>query len=347
MPSTQPPTWKNGIAVQTAEQILQSSPRNVAAKLVRAASLANLGEAKKARQELKEVLTLQKDSNEARYQLASLDLGEKRWAEAEAGFRMLAQSGDGRGITGLADCKIAQGQPAAAVKLLEQELAQHPDRDAYRLALSEVQLQMGKFQEARAQLEQLVRRNPGFTDAVIRLGTVESKLGDKAAALENFHKAHQMQPSNTTAALGYAMLLEEAGQTEQARTAYEDLLKVDRENPTALNNLAYLKAEQGVDLDQALGYAQRALQRSPTDPNISDTLGLIYIRKKLTSQAVQVLRDLVARVPDNPSFHLHLGMALYDAGEKQLAKKELEKALQHKPSAAEQTKIKELAARIG
>jgi Tfp pilus assembly protein PilF len=40
-------------------------------------------------------------------------------------------------------------------------------------------------------------------------------------------------------------------------------------------------------------------------------------------------------------------MALYDAGQMQLAKKELEKALQHKPSAAEQVKIKELVARIG
>jgi Flp pilus assembly protein TadD len=125
------------------------------------------------------------------------------------------------------------------------------------------------------------------------------------------------------------------------------LLKANPENSTALNNLAYLKAERGVDLDQALGYAQRALQRSPQDPNISDTLGLIYIRKKLTSQAVQVLQDLVARVPDNPSFHLHLAMALYDAGEKQPAKRELERALQHKPSAVEQAKIKELAARIG
>ena len=128
---------------------------------------------------------------------------------------------------------------------------------------------------------------------------------------------------------------------------FRSALKADPENATALNNLAYLKAEQGVDLDQALGYAQHALQRSPQDPNISDTLGLIYIRKKLTTQAVQVLRDLVARVPTNPSFHLHLGMALYDAGEKQLAKEELDKALQHKPSAAELVKIKELAGRIG
>ena len=36
-----------------------------------------------------------------------------------------------------------------------------------------------------------------------------------------------------------------------------------------------------------------------------------------------------------------------DSVAKQLAKKELEKALQHKPSAAEQVKIKDLVARIG
>jgi hypothetical protein len=40
-------------------------------------------------------------------------------------------------------------------------------------------------------------------------------------------------------------------------------------------------------------------------------------------------------------------MALYDAGEKQLAKKELETARRHKPSAGEEVKIRELAARIG
>jgi tetratricopeptide (TPR) repeat protein len=338
---------QNGVAVQLVEEILQTYPPNLQAKLMRAVGLVNLGEGQKARDELLNTLSIYKDSNDARYQLAALDLREKHYGEAEAGFRALVKAGDGRGVTGLADCKVAQREPGAAAQVLEEELAKHPDRDVYRLALSDVRIRMGRLQEARAQLEQVVQRNPGSAEALTRLGTVEGQLGDKQGALENYQKAHQVQPSNVTATLGYAMLLEEAGKPEQARGAYEELLKADPDNATALNNLAYLKAEQGVDLDQALGYAQHALQRSPQDPNISDTLGLIYIRKKLTSQAVQVLKDLVARVPDNPSFHLHLGMALYDAGEKQLAKKELEKALQHKPSAAEQAKIKELVGRIG
>jgi tetratricopeptide (TPR) repeat protein len=338
---------QNGVAVQVADEILQTNPSNLDAKLVRAAGLANLGDAQKAREELRSILSIYKDSKDARYELATLDLREKRYGEAEAGFRILAGAGDGRGFNGLAECKVAQGQAGAGAQILEQELAKHPDRDGYRLALADIQIRAGKPQAARAQLEQALRRNPGSAEILIRLGNVERQLGDKPGALESYQKAHQLQPSNPSAALAYGLLLEEAGQIDPARAAYEDVLKADPDNPTALNNLAYLKAEQGVDLDRALGYAQRALQRSPHDPNISDTLGLIYIRKKLTSQAVQVLQDLVARVPDNPSFHLHLGMALYDAGEKQLAKKELERALQHKPSATEQVKIKELVARIG
>ena len=338
---------QNGVAIQIADQILDANPWNLQAKLTKAGGLANLGETDKAREELRTTLSVYKDSNDARYQMATLDLREKRYAEAEAGFQMLARAGDSRGVVGLADGKLAVGQPGAAAQILEQELEKYPDRDGYRLALSDVQLHMGRLREARAQLEQVVRRNPGSAEALTRLGNIESRLGDKQGALEKFQKAHQLQPANQTATLGYALLLEESGQLEPARTAYEELLKSDPDNATALNNLAYIKAEQGVDLDQALGYAQHALQRAPQNPNISDTLGLIYIRKKLTSQAVQVLQELVARVPDNPSYHLHLGMALYDAGEKQLAKKELEKALQHKPSAADQVKIRELAERIG
>jgi tetratricopeptide (TPR) repeat protein len=341
---------QNGVAVQIADEILETNPSNLQAKLTRGTALANLGEGDKAREELQSIVTSfkdAKDTNDARYQLAALDLREKRYREAEAGFRALTQAGDARGVTGLAESKMAQGQPAAAVRILEEELAKHPEHDGYRLALSEVQIRMGKFHEARAQLEQVLRRKPDWPDALTRLGTVEKQLGDNAGALENFQKAHIRQPLNSSTTLGYAMLLEDGGKADQARGMYVEVLKTDPENPTALNNLAYLNAQQGVDLDQALGYAQHALQRSPQDPNISDTLGLIYIRKKLTIQAVQVLRDLVARVPDNPSFHLHLGMALLDAGERQLAKKELEKAMQHKPSAAEQAKIKELVARIG
>ncbi len=338
---------ENRSAVRIAEAILKANPSNVPAQLARAAGLANMGEAQKAREQLIGVLRDHKGSNDARNQLAWLDLAGKRYAEAEADFLALVQAGDPRGIPGLAKCKEAHGQPAAAVQLLENELVKFPDRDEYRMALVDIEIGARRFQDARAQLEKLATRHPDSSEIHKRLGDVENELGERPAAIEDFRKAHQLNPTDFNAALGLAVLLESAGDTEQARAAYEDALKIDPENAQALNNLAYIKAEQGVDLDRALGLAQRALQRSPNDPNISDTLGLIYIRKKLTGPAVEVLRDLVTRVPENPSFHFHLAMALYDAGDKQLARRELETALKKKPSATEQAKIRELQARIG
>src|SRR5579864_6887014 len=168
---------QNGVAVQIAEEILQTDPWNLQAKLTRATGLANLGETRKAREELLSTLSVYKDSNDARYQMAALNLRDKRYGEAEAEFRTLAQAGDSRGVTGLADSRMAQGQPAAAAQVLEQELVKHPDRDGYRLALSDVQLRMGKLQDARAQLEQVVRHNPDSIEALTRLGTVDSRLG--------------------------------------------------------------------------------------------------------------------------------------------------------------------------
>jgi predicted Zn-dependent protease len=122
---------------------------------------------------------------------------------------------------------------------------------------------------------------------------------------------------------------------------------VKPDNIAALNNLAYLDAEEGVDLDQALAHAQRAQQRMPDDPNVQDTLALVYIRKNLTNDGVRMLRDLVNRNPDNPAFHLHLALALYQKGDRPSAKRELQAAAHHNPDPKQQDKIKELLAKIG
>jgi hypothetical protein len=60
-----------------------------------------------------------------------------------------------------------------------------------------------------------------------------------------------------------------------------------------------------------------------------------------------MLRDLVTRTPDNPTFRLHLALALYQKGDRPQARKELEIALRNKPSDRDQGKIKQLLAKVG
>jgi hypothetical protein len=55
----------------------------------------------------------------------------------------------------------------------------------------------------------------------------------------------------------------------------------------------------------------------------------------------------VDQKPDSATFHLHLALALYQKGDRPMAKKELQTALRYKPSEKEQSKIKELLAKVG
>ena len=90
-----------------------------------------------------------------------------------------------------------------------------------------------------------------------------------------------------------------------------------------LNNLAYLMTETGGNLDEALTLAQRAKQQLPNFTEVSDTIGWIYIKKNLSDSAIEIFRDLTAKVKDNPTFHYHYGMALAQKGDKGNALKEL------------------------
>ena len=58
---------------------------------------------------------------------------------------------------------------------------------------------------------------------------------------------------------------------------------------------------------------------------MADTLGWIYLKKNLSDNAIEIFQDLVAKAPNQSTFHYHLGMALYQKGDKPKAIKELNK----------------------
>jgi len=118
------------------------------------------------------------------------------------------------------------------------------------------------------------------------------------------------------------------------------------DNPLALNNLAMITAEGGGNLDQAQTYAERAKKGAPNEPNVSDTLGYVYLRKNLNAQAAEIFRQNVQQYPQNPAFRFHLAMALLKTGDKQGAREQASKALQAAPPNM-QSAIKTFIGQIG
>jgi len=56
---------------------------------------------------------------------------------------------------------------------------------------------------------------------------------------------------------------------------------------------------------------------------------------------------LLSQRPDSAPFHLHLALALYQKGDRAWARRELEIALRHQPTAHEHSRIVELLAKVG
>ncbi len=338
---------ENPQAVHTAEEILTTDPANLTAGLIRATGLMNTREYQKAREQLTAVLKIYPRSNDARFQLGELDYLERRYKDAESDFQVLMQANDARGLPGLMEVQVAQGQWNKAIQLAEEQVRQSPDRIDYRLELAITYFRSGRYADATTQFQKLIDKKPNSAELYVRIGEAKKSAGDTQGAIEAFKKAKDLEPRSVLSHLNLAMTYEQTGHYEDARKSYEDVIKIQPDNVEALNNLAYLKADSGVDLDQALAYAQRAQQKRPSDPNVMDTVALIYIRKNLTDDSLRLLRDLVTQKPENPTFHLHLAMALYQKGDRPQAKKELETALRNKPSEREQTEIKQLLAKVG
>ena len=92
-------------------------------------------------------------------------------------------------------------------------------------------------------------------------------------------------------------------------------------------NLAYMLASRGENLNEALGLAQKAKEKSPNSPGIMDTLGWVYYQKGLYDNAIGEFNDSIAQLPDNATIRYHLGLAYHKKGEKEKAREALEKAL--------------------
>jgi len=337
-------------AAQAADQVSRDDPANPVARLIRASSLLKMAEPRKARKELTALIAMypaSPASNDAREQLAELDLRERRYQQAMDGFRALILAGDARGTPGLIQCQIAQGQWQQAIQVATEQLQRSPERQDYRLALAQVYLASGNFPAAAAQFQMLIGKDPKSARLYVQLGEAKVRGGDNHGALAALQTARQLAPADAAAALDLALLYDRTGRSKEARREYQIAIQLQPDNAAALNNLAYLDAEEGVDLDQALAHAQRAQQSMPDDPNVEDTLALVYIRKNLTNDGVRMLRDLVNRNPGNAAFHLHLALALYQKGDRPWAKRELEAASQHNPDLIQQDKIKKLLAKIG
>jgi tetratricopeptide (TPR) repeat protein len=349
-------------AVAETGTVLAAEPKNPEAELIRDRAYIGLNQLDQAQSGLEALVQQYPTVSEARLALGDLYLRQQLYAKAIEQYQRVWSSNppDPRGFLGLQNVKVAQGKAPEAAVALSDFIQKNPKAAGFRLQLAGMdtqaagQLMKSNPAQAKKYLEQAVdnyqevlKTNPSSADVLLRLGFLQRGLGQLPAALASFQQAGKVDPGSTAAFLNQGMTLDAMGKKKEAEALYNKVLSMDPGNAVALNNLAFLRADTGGDLDQAMSLAERAKKQAPTSPDVSDTLGYVYYQKNLNAAAVQIFRQIVQDQPNNPTFRLHLAMALLKQGDKQGAREQAQKALQDASQPDEQNKIRAFVNQIG
>jgi tetratricopeptide (TPR) repeat protein len=355
---------QHGQALAQTDIILARNPASPEARFVRDQALVGLKQYEKAQPELEALVKQHPHYADAVYELANLYASQKEYEKAQAQYENLWKSsgpnspGDLRGFIGLQNLKLQRGQWEEAIAATRNLVEKYPGRPQLHLALANFEAdaagrlaendpqRSGLLGKAASGYRQVLKTNPQAPDVWLRLGITQRMLNQNDAALASFNQAMRVNPADETASLSRATLLEAMGRQAQARDAYNQVLGINPDNGVALNNLAFLNAKTGQNLDVAMTLAERAKKRMPDSPNVSDTLGYVYYEKNLTRDAVRELQQAVDAAPLNAMFRLHLAMALLKNGDKPGAKREAESALRN-AAASQQLQIRGFLSQIG
>lgn len=133
-----------------------------------------------------------------------------------------------------------------------------------------------------------------------------------------------------------------AENTVEAASVYETVIRLDPDNAGALNNLAYLWAEEMNDATKALEYAQRVLPLAPNDASVLDTVGWVYYRAGNAEKAAEHLNRSLTIQPTADA-HFHLAWVYWSQGDAAQAKWHVDAAVELKPDPKTRQKLDRLA----
>jgi tetratricopeptide (TPR) repeat protein len=328
-------------AIGEARDWLQDNPRNVPGRLLLAIALIGKRNFADAHVVLDRMALDLPQNSDVWFELGVLSLTETHFDDAEAAFKKgrALEPGNLRWINAMVEVCFQRKQPDQALALLSEEAATRGNNPAFLLLSGNAAVRAGGYAQAVDLYQKALdvsgpdARTAG--DLWMRIGEAQRRAGNVAPAIEALRKARTLLPEDVNVLSTLAMALDATGERTEARAMYEATLKLQPDHFVALNNLAFMLSQNKEDLDRALTLAQRAVQVQPQLPEVKDTLAMIYSRKQMTAQAIEMFRDLVTRDPKRATFRLHYAQALEQSGDKAVAVRELEAAGSLNPTASE------------
>ena len=210
------------------------------------------------------------------------------------------------------------GQTDRAIKHYGKAIELNPKRADLYVELAEILFQEKKddlaLRAVRAGLRNGSSRDPVLV-FVYRQALQLLGAGDTARSLPCFRIVRDLMDTEKHAPLSarfffiYGSACEQAGEIAESERVFQRCIELYPDAHSVLNYLAYMWAEQGVKLEQALEYVLRAIEKDKANAAYIDTLGWIYYKQKQYDLALKYLKQAFDLVSDDPTIADHLGDA--------------------------------------
>ncbi|PYT27311.1 MAG: hypothetical protein DMG57_18760 [Acidobacteria bacterium] len=279
----------------------------------------------------------QKKTSELLFQDGLCQMTQGKLPEARASFEdsLKMNPGNLQSLQMLVLTYTSQKQTATAIQKVKECASQQPKSARLQQYLGNLLLRAGERAPARAAFEAAKAADPKFVSAHLSLAqsdVVDHKLDD---ARNRLKVVLGMDNKNVTARLWLGNIEENLGNHQVALKYYREAVDFDPTNVQALNNLAYLLAEYAQQPDEALRYAQKALELNPDEPGVEDTLGWVLYHKGLYSAALTHLEQAASKKKGPAASQYHLAMAYLKTGDVLRGRATLQAAIKMDPNTPE------------
>lgn len=230
------------------------------------------------------------------------------------------------------------GKPDKALELYRKAIAMDPAMDEAYLQSALIHARRKNELAALTIMDILVKSDKDNPKAYYYLGIINNRLERFEQALESFYTAEMVATASGRDSIledpafyfNYGAAAERIQNFEEAERLFEKAISLDPDNHEAYNYLAYMWAEQGVKLEKALEYVNRALELLPDNGAYLDTLGWIYYKQGRFDDALNKLLEAFDYMPGDPVIADHVGDTYKKSGNMEKAVEFWKISLEHK-----------------
>ncbi len=228
-------------------------------------------------------------------------------------------------LTGLGDLYELMKKPELAVEVYDRVPANSLLKRNAEIQMALNLDALGRTDEAKKHLRDLIAKNPKDRDAYQALGNILRVRNQHAEAAEAYGQAIALLPKIEPQ--HWLLFYFRGTSYERAKMwpkAEPDLKKALELVPPAykagqamvLNYLGYSWIDQGLHLEEGLDLVKKAVELRPDDGSIVDSLGWAYYRLGRYDEAVSELERAVELRSDEAVINDHLGDAYWRVGRK-------------------------------